>query len=325
MRVTNKRQYFIDAMLELIGIKSGLGIFEDKMVSILEEDFTALEESSYWWKGDRLEIVSMRAEEYESYFIVIMNKIGAIPDRKSPSELVFKFCKQHGEYFKFDKKDLILFVKEVSKLDMAIGLNDQELLEEYKSLTGIDKLIRECRRRDILDWNIPDSRDWDGIISLNELFNEEEIPISTTSDHYFDQRFINYLYVQEKDLKNIHWRQFEYLTAEFFKRKGFHIKITPARKDGGKDIIASKDSGILGPDLIIIECKRHSYDNPVDIQTVKAFWTTVNDEGATKGLIATTSHLTRDAKDYCNVRKYRLSFAESENVKRWLKFLVEHS
>ena len=80
-------------------------------------------------------------------------------------------------------------------------------------------------------------------------------------------------------------------------------------KDGGVDVRAwtGKDSK-TGPPLMLIHCKR--YKHLVGIETVKAFWSDVHFEGAEKGLIATTSSVSRDSKKLCEVRKWRMNFAE---------------
>ena len=57
---------------------------------------------------------------------------------------------------------------------------------------------------------------------------------------------------------------------------------------------------------MLIQCKR--YKDVVGIETVKAFWSDVHFEGAEKGLIATTSSVSRNSKKLCEVRKWPMSF-----------------
>jgi restriction system protein len=198
------------------------------------------------------------------------------------------------------------------------------LPRELSSIPEFASLMVAYRQRYIMDRSMPELRQWNGIVSLNDLFESEVVPAGTSPEQYFDQRFINYLHKQTGDLHNIHWRQFEFLTAEYFRRNNYRVSVTKPRKDGGFDIAVERSNLDFGPDVILIDCKRNAEDSPVDLQTVKAFWSTVSDEGATKGLIATTSRLTRDAQDWCkrDARRYRLQAADGDRVRQWLASLA---
>ncbi len=116
----------------------------------------------------------------------------------------------------------------------------------------------------------------------------------------------------------IHWRNFERLTTEFFRRQGYEVDLGKGRKDGGVDVRVWTDrEAKAGPPMMLIQCKR--YKDVVGIETVKAFWADVHFEGAEKGLIATTSSISGDAKKLRDVRKWPMSFAESDEVHRWAR------
>jgi restriction endonuclease Mrr len=70
---------------------------------------------------------------------------------------------------------------------------------------------------------------------------------------------------------------------------------------------------------VVIQCRRFGKSNVVGVESVRAFWATVNDVDATRGLIATTSRLTTGARAYCEARRYRLNAAEAVNVMEWLQ------
>ncbi|MGO8747122.1 MAG: restriction endonuclease [Thermoguttaceae bacterium] len=80
-----------------------------------------------------------------------------------------------------------------------------------------------------------------------------------------------------------------------------------------------------GPELIVIQCRRHNEKNLVTTEEVKAFWTTMNDDGATRGLYATTSRLESGVRQYCDARHYRLSRAEGDNVAQWIRDMASHA
>ena len=86
-------------------------------------------------------------------------------------------------------------------------------------------------------------------------------------------------------------------------------------------MIAKREDEIIGPDLIIIQCRRYAGSHSVSLDEVKAFWTTVDEHGATKGLIVTTSHLTKGGREFAEARKYRLTAIEGKNVRGWIETL----
>ncbi len=55
-------------------------------------------------------------------------------------------------------------------------------------------------------------------------------------------------------LRTIDWRDFEFLVAALYKSKGYEVEVTPAQKDGGRDIVARR----LGTDAetVFIACSR---------------------------------------------------------------------
>ena len=84
-------------------------------------------------------------------------------------------------------------------------------------------------------------------------------------------------------------------------------------------MIARKHDPVSGPQMILIQCKKYSEHNPVEVDSVRAFWATVDDAGATKGIVATTSRLTRGAKEYCKAKLYRLDSAEKSKIEGWVQ------
>lgn len=116
-----------------------------------------------------------------------------------------------------------------------------------------------------------------------------------------DRRFVSaYSVVDEiEDVDNLaamDWQDFENLIREIFEKEfvstGGEVKITQASRDGGVDAIAFDPDPIRGG-KIVIQAKR--YTNTVGVSAVRdLFGTTVN-EGATKGILVTTSDYGPDA------------------------------
>jgi restriction system protein len=73
---------------------------------------------------------------------------------------------------------------------------------------------------------------------------------------------------------------------------GGEVKVTQASRDGGVDAVAFDPDPIRGG-KIIIQAKR--YTNTVDVSSVRDLYGTVMSEGATKGVLVTTSSFGPDA------------------------------
>ncbi|SOY27421.1 Mrr restriction system protein [Acetatifactor muris] len=116
-----------------------------------------------------------------------------------------------------------------------------------------------------------------------------------------DSRFIDGYEVADKldesvNLAAIDWQDFENLIREIFAEEfnsiGGEVKITQASRDGGVDGIAFDPDPIRGG-KIVIQAKR--YTNVVGVSAVRDLYGTIINEGATKGILVTTSNYGNDA------------------------------
>jgi len=92
------------------------------------------------------------------------------------------------------------------------------------------------------------------------------------------------------------WKDFENLIREIFEKEfssvGGEVKITQASRDRGVDAIAFDPDPIRGG-KIVIQAKR--YTNIVGVPAVRDLYGTVINEGATKGILITTTDYGPDA------------------------------
>ena len=100
----------------------------------------------------------------------------------------------------------------------------------------------------------------------------------------------------QTNLAAIDWLDFENLIRELFEKEfssnGGEVKITQASRDGGVDAVAFDPDPIRGG-KIVIQAKR--YTNVVGVSAVRDLYGTVLNEGATKGILVTTSNYGNDA------------------------------
>lgn len=112
-------------------------------------------------------------------------------------------------------------------------------------------------------------------------------------------------------------RQFEEVTATLFEQLGYDVTLTPASKDGGKDLYIAKTDA-LGSFLYYVECKRYAPDRPVGVGLVNALTGVVEGGRATAGLLLTTSRFTAGARAAQDRWQYRLSLKDYTDFKQML-------
>lgn len=315
MHIWSPRQHLIDNLIDLIGIKAGLALSESKALGFLSDI------SEGWWEGEKEEVIRIDMIDFEEAFIHLMYKVGALENDRDLTGVVIDYVEQNLEQFALDGKDVMKKVEACSVLQYHLAENalyKRDIPNELLSMSNFGALVRDYKDRYVFHNEMPESVDWNGALPLDALFESEEIPNSEDTDCYFDQRYIDYLSRQIDELGEIHWRQFEYLTGEYFRKNGYDVEVTKGRGDGGIDVIARKNDPIAGPQMIMVQCKKYSEHNPVQVDSVRAFWATVDDAGATKGIVATTSRLTSGAQDYCKAKLYRMDSAEKSKIESWI-------
>lgn len=100
--------------------------------------------------------------------------------------------------------------------------------------------------------------------------------------------------------------EFEQMVCELLDKQGYNVKLTKQTRDGGKDIIIIQKS-ILGEFCIYVECKKYDVSRPISVGFVRELYGTVMVDNATAGMIITTSHFTKDAKEYTEKIKHRMT------------------
>ena len=118
----------------------------------------------------------------------------------------------------------------------------------------------------------------------------------------------------------INWEEFEHLVRELFEKEfsdnGGEVMVTQSSRDGGVDAIAFDPDPIRGG-KIVIQSKR--YTNVVGVSAIRDLYGTVLNEGATKGIIVTTSHYGNDAYEFAKGKP--LSLLDGNNL---LSLLQKH-
>ena len=138
-----------------------------------------------------------------------------------------------------------------------------------------------------------------------------------------DKRFIQSYDVADSmddstNLAAMDWEDFEHLIRELFEKEfqkgGGEVRVTQASRDGGVDAVAFDPDPIRGG-KIIIQAKR--YTNIVGVSAVRDLYGTVLNEGATKGILVTTSDYGPDAYNFAKDKP--LTLLNGQNLLYLLK------
>jgi restriction system protein len=117
----------------------------------------------------------------------------------------------------------------------------------------------------------------------------------------------------EDNLAAMEWEDFEHLVRELFEREfsqtGGEVRVTQASRDRGVDAIAFDPDPIRGGKFVI-QAKR--YNMVVPVSAVRDLYGTMIAEGATKGILVTTSHFGRDSREFAKDKP--ITLIDGENL-----------
>lgn len=111
--------------------------------------------------------------------------------------------------------------------------------------------------------------------------------------------------------------EFENLITNLFQKMGLETKQTQSSRDGGVDCIAFDNRPIFGG-KVVIQAKR--YKNTVGVSAVRDLFGTMQNEGASKGILVTTSGYGKSSFEFADGKPIEL--LDGSNL---LYLLAEHA
>ncbi|MFI5485657.1 restriction endonuclease [Micromonospora echinaurantiaca] len=137
-----------------------------------------------------------------------------------------------------------------------------------------------------------------------------------------DKRFVDEVDVladldQRPNLLKLTPTEFESLIQNLFAKMGLDTKQTRPSRDGGVDCVAFDPRPIFGG-KVIIQAKR--YRNTVDVSAVRDLYGTLQNEGASKGILVTTSGYGAASYEFASGKP--LELIDGSNL---LYLLAEHA
>lgn len=138
------------------------------------------------------------------------------------------------------------------------------------------------------------------------------IDVTSVSDQLLER-----VHANPKLMYELTPRKFEEFVAEVLSRLGYNVTVTPASRDGGKDIYAAKKDH-LGSFLYVVECKKYAPDNPVGVGLIRQLNGVVQAEQATAGILATISFFTKGAKEFQRRISHQMGLKDFLGIQEWL-------
>jgi restriction system protein len=108
---------------------------------------------------------------------------------------------------------------------------------------------------------------------------------------------------QRPNLMELTPSEFETLITNLFEKMGLETRLTQASRDGGVDCVAYDSRPIFGG-KVVIQAKRYKYT--VGVSAVRDLFGTMQNEGASKGILVTTSGYGKASIEFANGKPIEL-------------------
>jgi len=159
-------------------------------------------------------------------------------------------------------------------------------------------------------WGVPA---WAGTDNLRQSISKGIVPLAPLALVIFGllaagsflfakkrNRLVDELTSLEK-LREIQWKDFEYLVAEAFRRQGYTVEYSLGRgADGGVDLTLRRDGR-----MSLVQCKQWKVFS-VGAPVIREMFGLMTAEQADEAIIVITGKFTRDARDFAAGKPIRL-------------------
>jgi restriction system protein len=112
------------------------------------------------------------------------------------------------------------------------------------------------------------------------------VDINMADPRFVEEQDVLAMLDTRQNLMDLTPGEFESLITNLFQSMGLETKLTQASRDGGVDCVAFDPRPVLGG-KVIVQAKR--YKNTVGVSAVRDLFGTMHNEGASKGILVTTS------------------------------------
>jgi len=170
----------------------------------------------------------------------------------------------------------------------------------------------------VASW-IPFLWQWNEFTPADLLVPERRIEIARYSPSF---RLVDRLIREEVAFDDLAPRDFERVLGDMLEADGYTVELGSGRNDGGVDLFAFKDVPPIGFVSSVWQAKTKPSGNKIGPEIVRDLLGTVQLNGVNKGVIATTTHLTRGALKLVRTQKRTLEKVDRDDLKTWIKRLA---
>ncbi|GHO88196.1 restriction endonuclease [Dictyobacter formicarum] len=124
---------------------------------------------------------------------------------------------------------------------------------------------------------------------------------------------------QGAPLDRLHWREFEELIADLLEKDGYQVKLGCGTKDGGQDIIAMKELEGVGSFMSVWQAKKLVPEKKVGLSVIRELADTRTQHKASKGIIVTSTYLTRGALERVSQDQFILGKVDRDDLMKWVR------
>lgn len=155
------------------------------------------------------------------------------------------------------------------------------------------------------------------------IYYAEDFDLSVAEFEYAKIHSLILQISEDKDLLySVTSREFEKIVERVFNDSGFETVLTPATRDGGKDIIATKY--VMGkPVVFYVECKKYGREEKVGVAAVRSLYGVQTDDKVNKAVLVTTSRFTSGARAFAERQKTLIDLLNIDDFHDLLKKSAE--
>jgi restriction endonuclease Mrr len=191
-----------------------------------------------------------------------------------------------------------------------------QTLQAFRNSTNIDELTAYLKRLQPDLEREPDTRE---ILEhpetdLTTPETRERVMVSSPSIILLEK-----LRAAQISLHDLEWRQLEELVADLLSQEGYEVNLGPGSKDEGKDIIAVKRIPGAGFFMTVWQAKKLARHKKVGISVIRELADTRQEHKASKGIIVTTTTLTKGALARIERDCYLLHKVDGNDLDDWIR------
>ena len=123
---------------------------------------------------------------------------------------------------------------------------------------------------------------------------------------------------RQEELTSLSPYEFENLVGILLERAGWKVEVTRQTRDGGIDVVSTTNDPNIGHLRAVWQAKRFGRGKKVTLSDVRELAWVAGESGASKGMIVTTTSLTRDAYCFVEQRRYKLGAVTGEELRDWI-------